>query len=138
MARGSKYSDGFAASVLAEADLSTNPSEVYERHGVPRSTYFDWLNRAESDKGFGQLRTQKRAALEREWKRHALSSLRGAFKKARELIDRCDKPEHLEFVNDHIKTVGDLAVNIEVLNDFEQGEAEAAQTQPSSPSSTRA
>ena len=138
MARGRKTSDHYAAEILAEADLSSNPSEVWKRHGIPTSTYHDWINRSELDEQFGKLRNEKRTVLEREWKRHALTSLRVAFKKATELIQACDSPEHLEYINDHIKTVGDLAVNIEVLNDFEQGETETAQVDTPGQGASRA
>lgn len=138
MARGSKYSDHFAAEVLAQADLSATPSEVVKSFSVPYRTYTDWLSRAESDLNFAKLRLEKRKEFEKEWKRFALSSLRKAFQKSQELIGKCDQPEHLEYLNAHIKTVGELAVNIEVLNDFDQGETETTQGHTASQGSTRA
>lgn len=65
-----------------------------------------------------QLRQEKRTVLEREWKRFAFTSLKTAFQKSHELLDKCSEPEHLEFMTGHIKTVGEIAVNLEVLNDL--------------------
>ncbi len=138
MARGSKYSDEFAAGVLAQCDLSSNVSEVLKQYGVPSSTHFDWMARSERDVNFGKLRISRRKEFEREWKRFAISSLRKAFQRSNIILDACDKPEHLEYINQHIKTVGELAVNIEVLNDLGQTATPAAQDHASSPSGTRA
>jgi uncharacterized protein YigA (DUF484 family) len=138
MPQGSKYGDDFAASILAEANLSDDIGKVLNSHAIPRRTYTSWQARVEHDHKFAELCQKKRNVLEREWKRYAMSSLRKAFQKSQELIGMCDQPEHLEYLNAHIKTVGDLAVNIEVLSDFEQTETETAQTQSSTSGSTRA
>lgn len=127
MARGSKYSDEFAARVLAQADLSSNPSEVCKQFNVPYRTYLDWQSRSDRDNHFAQLRAKNRKEFEKEWKRFCISSLRKAFQKSQQILELCNKPEHLEYINQHIKTVGELAVNIEVLNDLGQAETPTAQ-----------
>jgi hypothetical protein len=137
MARGSKYSDEFVAQVLAQCDLSTNVSEVLKQHRISSSTHFDWMNRSERDERLGKLRMSKRKELEKEWKRFAISSLRKAFQRSNVLLDACNKPEHLEYINQHIKTVGELAVNIEVLNDLGQTETQITQDHSSSQSGAR-
>ncbi len=119
MARGSKYTDDFAAGILALCDLSPSITEVLKARNIPRSTHTDWEARALRDTNFAQLRQAKRKQLEKEWKRFALSSLRSAFQKSQELIETCSQPEHLEYLNAHIKTVGEIAINIEVLNGLE-------------------
>ncbi len=117
MAQGRKYPDEFAAQVMAECLFASDIGKVLKHHKIASRTYTNWQARVKTDPNFAELCRAKRRIYELEWRRFARSSLRAAFKKAEVLIEACTQPSDLEHLNDFIRTVGDLAVSIEVLED---------------------
>ena len=114
---GRKFNPERAASLLLEAELSTDKA-VLEKHGITARTLYNWRARLHEDAIFSDIFRRKKEAVEREWG----AALAPAIRDGIEFLARASKeadhknPEVIHAIAGALKILTATATKKEVLD----------------------